>query len=135
MTAKDAGEEGHDRPGLRGRRFDALDGAAWQAVLRDAFDYRGDVTLGLDDGSRVAGYLFSHEPDAREPHVKLLPPLAGAARVVVPIGRIRTLEFTGDDKADGRSWAAWVKRWEEKRRLLAQGVDAGDIEPRVEVLD
>ena len=44
------------------------------------------------------------------------------------------LEFSGDDRANGRSWEAWVKRYEERRRLLAEGQDAPDIEPQAEDL-
>ena len=43
----------------RGWRGDGSDGA-----LREAFRYRGDVTLTLDDGSQVEGYVAS-EADRR----------------------------------------------------------------------
>lgn len=134
VTAKDAGETGPPTPALQGRRFEGLDRGAWQALLRDAFDYRGDVTIRLDDGSVVVGYLFAHEPAARTPHVKLYPASAGAARVTIPIDRIVALEFSGDDKASGRSWEAWVKRHEERKRLLAEGHDVAGIEPMPEEL-
>jgi hypothetical protein len=137
VTAKDGGVAGHATPGdapLHGRRFEPADAAAWQAVLAEAFDYRGDVTLRLNDGSSVEGYLFAHEPKAREPHVKVMTADAAGDRRVVPIARIAALEFSGDDKATGRSWQAWVRRYEEKKRLLAEGVDVGDIEPRPEAL-
>ena len=134
MTAKDAGDTGPSRPALQGRRFDALDRSAWQSVLRDAFEYRGDVTVRLDDGTSVVGYLFAHEPAAREPHVKIYPASVTAARVTIPIDRIISLEFSGDDKASGRSWEAWVKRYEERKRLLAEGRDVGDVEPVLEDL-
>jgi hypothetical protein len=134
VTAKDAGETGRGAPVLQGRRFEGLERSDWQAVLRDAFEYRGDVTVKLDDGSVVVGYLFAHEPAAPEPHVKLYPASVTAPRVTIPIARIVSLEFSGDDKASGRSWEAWVKRYEERKRLLAEGRDPGAIEPMPEEL-
>lgn len=120
---------------IAGASFRQLFGATRDRILRGAFDYRGDVTLHLDDGSDLVGYLFSHEPAAPEPHVKLYPPDATALPVRVAISRITGCSFTGSDRAAGRSWEAWKARQQEKARLAAEGIDIGDIEPQPDVLD
>ena len=120
---------------VKGTRVDLVDAPAAREALDAAFDYRGDVTLVLRDGATLTGYLFAHEPGAEPPHVRILPASADAARVVVPIASIASLEFSGDDKASGRSWEAWVRRYEERRRLRADGADLGDVEPQPERLD
>ena len=132
MTAK---EHGHDdgSQARQGVRFDGLSGSERERVLGDAFDYRGDVTLSLDDGTSLTGYVFAVEK-GREPHLKMFPADPASDRLRVPLASIVGCEFTGRDTADGRSWEAWVKRWEERRRLLAEGVDVGDIEPKPEEL-
>jgi hypothetical protein len=129
MTAR---EEGHGpvASALQGLRFDALSGDERERVLADAFDYRGDVTLSLDDGSSLTGYVFSLESRTPEPYLLMLPAAEGSAKTRVALRRIVGCAFSGRDTADGRSWEAWVKRWEEKQRLREQGVDVGDIEPK-----
>lgn len=133
MTGKDHGHEPAPQS-HRGARFDGLTPEQRVQVLGEAFDYRGDVTLLLDDGSSLSGYVFSVEPKAAEPHLRLFPADPAAAKLRIPLSRIKGVEFSGRDTADGRSWEAWVKRWEEKKRLLAQGIDVGDIEPQPEEL-
>ena len=126
MSAK---EIGHDEPeGLRpGASFEFASDAERRAVLTDVRDYRGDVTLRLDDGTILAGYVFSLEPSA----LKLMTP---ERTMTLPLARIAGCVISGRDTADGRSWEAWVRRYEEKKRLAAQGIDMGDIEPQPEQL-
>lgn len=118
----------------QGQSCDASDPAELRQALLAATDYRGDVTLELADGTSLAGYVFHCELAAQEPYVRVLPAGAGD-RVAVPVARVRGIRFTGDDKAAGKSWQAWVARWNEKKRLAAQGIDVGDIEPQPEALD
>lgn len=133
MTSR---EEGHGHGGApptrQGMRFDSLSGEERVRVLADAFDYRGDVRLILEDGSSVEGYVFTLEAAVPEPYLELFPADSAAGRLRVALASIVGCEFSGRDTADGRSWEAWVKRWEEKRRMLARGIDIGDIEPKPE---
>ena len=105
-----------------------------RVVFGQVLDYRGDVTLRLEDGSSVTGYVFSIEAQAGEPHVKMMNAASAGERMRVPLERITGVEFSGRDTADGRSWEAWVRRHEEKKRLLAQGIDIGEIEPQPDEL-
>jgi hypothetical protein len=135
MTAK---AQGHDDEGTRAAlaasssvRFDDLAGPEREALLARALDYRGDVTLALSDGTSVSGYLFAVDAAS----ARLYPDIPGAGRVSIPLAKVVGCAFTGADKANGRSWEAWAKRYEERKRRLAAGLDAPDIEPQPESLD
>ena len=64
--------------------------------LRAAFDYRGDVTLTLDDGSRVEGFVSDPGPDA----IQFWP--AGSEAVALAAARVRHVALTGRDPAARR---------------------------------
>jgi len=65
------------------------------AALRAAFDYRGDVTLQLDDGSSAAGYLANLD----DLHATLW--RHGETRPLqVAVGSVRQVEFSGRDTAE-----------------------------------
>lgn len=85
-------------------------------ALDEACDYRGDVTLTLDDGTELEGYVFDRRPaTATEPgRVRVLLPATGEKRVV-PSDRIVRVVFTGKDTAAGKTFDAWIKRYIEKR--------------------
>ena len=57
-TGPEASLEGWD-PGPVG-------GATLAEVVELAFDYRGDITLRLDDGRQVDGYLFNRDRDVAD---------------------------------------------------------------------
>lgn len=95
------------------RRVAAGDTAAFGEALEAARDYRGDVTLELEDGSSVEGFLYDRSagPDRK---VRMLPK-DGGGRVTIPETRLRAIAFTGKDAAAGKTWENWVKRYAEKR--------------------
>ena len=95
------------------RRVAAADGVAFGEALEAARDYRGDVTVELEDGSTVEGFLYdrSSGPDRK---VRMLPK-DGGARVTISETRLRAIAFTGKDAAAGKTWENWVKRYAEKR--------------------
>ena len=69
------------------------DGAsAMPAALRAAFDYRGDVTLTLEDGSSLEGYVGDAGPDA----VRVWP-RDGSEPVAIAPARVRQVALTGRD--------------------------------------
>jgi hypothetical protein len=85
-------------------------------ALEKAFDYRGDVTLTLKDGSRIEGYIFDRVSAATlaASFVRVLPK-DSSQRVKIAYADIAALAFTGRDTAAGKSWEAWVhKYWEKK---------------------
>src|SRR5688572_15886264 len=42
-------------------------------ALEKAFDYRGDITINMKDGSKFVGYVFNREPKAAEPFIEAYP--------------------------------------------------------------
>jgi hypothetical protein len=93
---------------LEGWAPDIADAETLAAVVDHAFDYRGDVTLLLDDGRRVDGYLFNRNRDVPEPFVQMFE-VGQATPSTVPYARIRAIRFTGKDTAAGNSYAAWLR--------------------------
>ena len=61
-------------------------------ALRAAFDYRGDATLTLDDGSEVEGYVV----DAREGEVRVWEK-KGTGTTRIDSSRIRRVALSGRD--------------------------------------
>lgn len=87
-----------------------------RVALDKAFDYRGDVTLTLKDGSVIEGYLFDRRAGATlaDSVVRLIPKDRDD-KVAVPYSSIARLAFTGRDTAAGKSWETWAKKYQEKK--------------------
>lgn len=86
-------------------------------ALEMAFDYRGDVTVTLKDGTVVEGYVFDRrdgKPTLAECSVRIIP-RGRDEKVVVRYDQVAALAFTGRDTAAGKSWETWVKKYEEKK--------------------
>jgi hypothetical protein len=87
---------------------EASDRVPLAELVERAFDYRGDVTLALDDGREVDGYLFNRNRDVAEPFVQIFE-RGEAESSTIPYARIRAIRFTGKDTAAGNSYAAWLR--------------------------
>jgi hypothetical protein len=87
-----------------------------RAALEKAFDYRGDITLTLKNGSTVEGYIFDRVggTSLESSFVRLLPK-DSATRLKISYSDIAALAFSGRDTAAGKSWEAWVKKYWEKK--------------------
>jgi hypothetical protein len=85
-------------------------------ALEKAFDYRGDVSITLKNGSKVEGYIFDRRPGQTlaDSCVRLFP-VGLEEKVSVSYADIAALAFSGRDPAAGRSWEAWVRKYWEKR--------------------
>ena len=82
----------------------------------EAFDYRGDVTLTLADGSVMECYIFDRRAGATmQDSVVRVMLVGGGEKQTIPYDRITRLAFTGKDTAAGKSWENWVRRYVEKR--------------------
>jgi hypothetical protein len=105
--------------------------AQMREALEKAFDYRGNITVTLQDGRRIEGYVFDRRTAATlaESTLRIIP-ADGSAKVSVAYADIRALEFTGKDTAAGKSFESWVARYWAKK---AAGETNIQIEP--EALD
>lgn len=110
------GQESAERDSLQGMIATPNDEMAFLDALEEAFDYRGDVTITLTDGSSVMGYLFDRrrKDTLADSIVRLMTPESDEY-VVVPFDRIEKLEFTGKDTAHGKTFERWVERFIEKK--------------------
>ena len=91
-----------------------------EQAIEAAFDYRGDVTLYLEDGSELRGYIANRNVRAPEPFLDLHPSDGSSVRRI-PYGRLEGMAFTGRDTAVGKSWETWVKKYRAKKDAEARG--------------
>ncbi len=101
---------------LEGQVFETAGDDDLRAALEKAFDYRGDVTIRRKDGSFVEGYVFDRRPGTTlaDSFVRLVPK-DRPEKIAIPYSDVAGLAFTGRDTAAGKSWAAWVKKYWEKK--------------------
>ena len=87
------------------RRGDVV--PASPAVLQAAFDYRGDVTLTLENDAEISGYVAN----LREAELRLW--RRGEVRSeTVATGHVKQVAFSGRDTASGQSFETWRRHWE-----------------------
>src|SRR5436305_14885086 len=68
-----------------------------RAALEKAFDYRGDLTITLKDGSKIEGYIFdrhSESPRLQDCHVSLFPKDRDE-KLTITYSDIPRIEFNG----------------------------------------
>jgi len=93
---------------------------ATDAELRDALekalDYRGDVTLTLKSGEKIEAFIFDCKNGATlaESSARYYTPAAPENRKVC-FAEIARIEFTGKDRAAGKHWEDWVKKYNERK--------------------
>ena len=88
-----------------------------RAAFEKAFDYRGDLTITLKSGEKVDGYIFDRNDESSTLagcYIRMKPK-TGQNRIKISYADIAALAFTGKDTAAGKSFAAWVKRYYEKK--------------------
>lgn len=88
-----------------------------RVALEKAFDYRGDLTITLKNGQTIEGYVFDRRAESshlNECTVRLIPK-DKPGKISVLYSDIAGLAFTGKDTAAGKSFEAWVKKYNEKK--------------------
>ena len=85
-------------------------------ALEKALDYRGDVTLTLKSGERIEAFIFNCHTGATlaESWVQYYTPSAPEKRRV-GYAQITRIEFSGKDRAAGKHWEDWVKKYNERK--------------------
>ena len=101
-------------------------------ALEKAFDYRGDLTITLKDGQKVEGYIFDRKikgPALTDCFIRLMPK-DKPGKLSIAYSEIAGLAFTGRDTAAGKSFAAWVKKYNEKKAAGEKniGIDAEPLD-------
>lgn len=107
---------------LEGRKFTPATEQERAEAIEFAFDYRGDVTLGLTSGESIVGFLFNRHASGEPPSIEFFPEDSPAPRVIA-YSAIASIAFTGEDTASGKSWEAWASKKESERRADAQRVE------------
>jgi hypothetical protein len=103
-----------------------------RAAFEKAFDYRGDLTVTLKDGSHIEGYIFDRKaesPRLGECVVRMMPK-DRPDKISIRYSDIAALAFTGKDTAAGKSFEAWVKKYKEKKARGEKniGIDAEPLD-------
>jgi hypothetical protein len=92
-------------------------------ALEKAFDYRGDVTLTLKNGERIEAFIFNCQtgPTLADSFLQYFTPAAPEKRKV-SYAEIARVEFSGKDRAAGKHWEDWVKKYNERKAAGEQGI-------------
>jgi hypothetical protein len=101
---------------LEGQEMDRSDLDRLKWGLEEACDYRGDVTVETSDGACFFGYIYDLRAGDPVPTVRMMKKEGG--RATLEGERIQRLAFDGQDTAFGRSWEAWMRKYE---KLKAEG--------------
>ena len=101
-------------------------------ALEKAFDYRGDLTITLKNGQKIEGYIFDRRitgPALSDCSIRVMPK-DQPGKLSIPYSDIAALAFTGRDTAAGKSFAAWVKKYNEKKAAGEKniGIDAEPLD-------
>lgn len=118
---------GREREQLEGWIPAMASDAEVREALEKAFDYRGDITVTLKDGTRVEGYLFDRRPGASLAlsFIRIIP-MNNQGKLNIAYSDIAALAFTGRDTAAGKTFEAWVKKYWEKKAAGERNIQ---IEP------
>ena len=107
---------GRERENLEGWIPELASAEEIRAALEKAFDFRGDVTLTLKSGEKIEGYIFDRRSGlSLADSVVRLYPRTGNQKISISYADIAALAFTGRDTAAGKSWEAWMKKYNEKK--------------------
>jgi len=108
--------QGAIRENLQGTIWQSASDDELRAGLEKAFDYRGDVTIALKNGSTIEGYIFDRQNGSTLSDSKVrLFPKDRDQKIAISYADIAGLTFSGRDTAAGKSWEAWVKKYWEKK--------------------
>lgn len=101
--------------GLEGKAFLLHSAADRWRVVEWAFDYRGDVTLVLQSGERIEGYVFDRNTEVSSPYLRLFLKDNPGEKTVL-LDDLREIIFSGEDTAFGKSWEEWIKKSQKVSR-------------------
>lgn len=90
--------------------------AELKEALEKAFDYRGDITMTFKSGDKVEGYVFNRVTGKTLADSTITYFASNAPdKKKATYADIARIEFTGKDRAAGKQWEAWLKKYAEKK--------------------
>jgi hypothetical protein len=109
MPQQDKSHATIGRSELEGRVIEPSTRPELDEAIRLAFDYRGDVSLRLKDGSNIEGFVYNHSPQT------------GTLSLFIKEGKdsvpkdvrhddVQAVIFSGPDVAFGSSWDEWQNK-------------------------
>ena len=101
----------------QGMRIEADDPVVMRQAIAMAVNYRGDVTITqASTGAVIEGYIYDHRPsdDPARDIVRMIPK-DGSGKLSLPASDITTLEFSGRDTAQGKSFETWMKKYVQRK--------------------
>lgn len=107
---------------LEGRKLTPATEQERAEAIEFAFDYRGDVTLGLTSGESIVGFLFNRNASGEPPSIEFFPQDDPSPRTIA-YASIASIAFTGEDTANGKSYEAWASKKDSERRVEAARVE------------
>jgi hypothetical protein len=112
----------HRVASLEGHVFTCQNDQDRVEAIDKAFDYRGDVTLGVR-GETIEGYIYNRDGHASPPRLEMFIKGSEEPRII-PYADIDSVAFTGKDTANGKSWEAWVNKKASERKAEADRIAA-----------
>jgi hypothetical protein len=81
------------------------------------------VTLDLQSGERIEGYIFNRNPNAEPPYLQIFIEGRSAPRHI-RYAEILAVSFSGENTASGKDWEEWIKKKESERQAESARVEA-----------
>jgi transcriptional antiterminator Rof (Rho-off) len=106
---------------LEGRAFQPASFAELAEAVELAFDYRGDVTVGLKSGESLSGYLFNRQISGSDSYLEVFPSDGSPSRQI-RYDQVAAIAFTGEDTATGKSWENWIAKKDSERKAEVERV-------------
>jgi hypothetical protein len=87
-------------------------------LIEEAFHFRGDITLQLQSGECVEGYLFDRDIGVECQYLQMYITGQSAPRPIL-YADVVAIRFSGEDTASGKDWEAWARKKESERQTEA----------------
>ncbi len=92
-------------------------------MMPKVVDYRGDVTLFLDDETTAIGFVYNYNPkDHTVLYFKKVSEKESSDEKIDG-SKIKKISFTGSDEAFGKSWDDWMAKDKREREKLASKLE------------
>ena len=102
---------------LEGKTFIPTNPKELSEAIDQAFDYRGDITLTLQDNRSIEGFLFNRDASLKKVEIFVK---GNSEPIIIHYPQIVGIAFTGEDTANGKSWEAWMTKKATERQAEAE---------------